>query len=296
MKYTLAISFLCLFSVVMCDAQTSQMKTENPVSDLGHIDLILDSATYFSIKSNAFIKEEFGIVEVDTMYYGGKPSYDLYVLGKLNFLHLSLAKGFWNNQQGGGVMVFQTRKPSMKDPLLHSWKQFYADSLFVHTYKGSDFTLDEVMAWYSSDPSKQKDPYIFANLSTYSAQTYENWGITDSFVNAGLSMNQFMAGWGGPALKNRLFHSITELHMVINQKELKEIRSALLATGYQEGKNKYTHAHNPTIYMKESEQKGKSKYSKVKFKLNNSVPVRKIIFSPKATMKLSGAEGWLLLK
>ena len=289
----LATFFAVLFFA--CNNQPSKIKSERPVSDLGHIDLILDSVTYFAIKSDSFMQKEFGVFNADTNYYGGKPSYDLYILGHLNFLHLSLAKGYWNNQRGAGVLVFQTRKPGMKDSLLNSWKQFYKDSLFVHTFKGSDFTLDEVMAWYKSDSTVQKEARIFANLTSFSTEAYRNWGITDSVVNAGLSMKQFMGDWGGVDLKNKLFNSITELHMTTNQKEFEEIKSSLLATGYQANKNTFTHLFNPTIYINVSEEKGKSKYSEVKFNLNRSITEREIIFSPHATLKLKGNEGWLLL-
>src|SRR4026208_489159 len=93
-----------------CTEKASK-SVEGPISNLGHIDVILDSATWYAIKNDSFIQNEFGVLNVDTAYYGGKPSYDLYILGNLNFLHLSLAKAFWNNQQGGGVLVFQTQKP-----------------------------------------------------------------------------------------------------------------------------------------------------------------------------------------
>jgi len=294
MKNILLATF---FSVLFfaCNNPHSKIIAEGPVSDLGHIDLILDSATYYAIKSDSFMQKEFGVFNADTNYYGGKPSYDLYILGHLNFLHLSLAKGYWNNQRGAGVLVFQTRKPGMKDSLLNSWKQFYKDSLFVHTFKGSDFTLDEIMAWYKSDTTKPKEAYIFANLTSYSVDAYHNWGITDSIVNAGLSMKQFMEGWGAEELKNKLFNSITELHMTINQKEFEEIKSSLLATGYEENKNTFSHLFNPTIYINVREEKRKSKYSEVKFKLNRSVTEREIIFSPHATLKLKGNEGWFLL-
>lgn len=295
MKYVLSI-LVFSFSIIVCKGQSSMVKTATPVSDLGHIDVILDSTTYYSIKNNSFLQNEFGVFYSDTAYYGGKPSYDLYVLGHLNFLHLSLAKGFWNNQQGGGVLVFQTRKPNMKDSLLTAWKQFYKDSLFIHTYKGDGFTLEEIMAWYKTDTSKSKEPKFFANLTSYSTEAYSSWGITDSVVNAGLSMKRFMESWGGKDLDNKLFHSITELYMTINKKEFKEIKSSLLATGYKKKRNVFTHSFNPVIYITESEEKGKSKYSKIKFKLNRPVAESEIVFSPRATLKLNGDEAWFIFK
>ena len=297
MKYTLIVIVLYLFIFInVCEAQSPKSNTATPVSDLGHIDVILDSVTYFAIKNDSFIKKEFGVLEIDTTYYGGKPSYDLYILGHLNFLHLSLAKGFWNNQQGGGVLVFQTQQPGQKESLLKSWKHFYKDSLHVHTYKGNDFTLDEIMAWNKTDTSKAKEPKLFANLTSYSTVAYRSWGITDSIVNAGLSMKKFMESWGGKDLDNKLFHSITELYMAINQKEFKEIQTSLLATGYKKNKKLFTHSFNPTVYITVREEKGRPKYSKVKFKLIKAVGKREIVFSRNATLKLDGDAAWFIFK
>ncbi len=293
MKEILLIAIVASLSMIGCTEQTKKFVLD-PISDLGHIDVILDSTTWYAIKNDSFIQNEFSVLNVDTAYYGGKPSYDLYLLGNSNFLHLSLAKGFWNYQQGGGVLVFQTQKPGQKDTLLNSWQQFYADSLYVHTFKGSDFTIDEVMAWYKDDTAKAKEATLFANLTTYSADAYRNWGITDSIVNEGLAMKQFMGSWGGEQLNTKLFNSITELHMTINQQEFKEIKSALLSIGYEEKKNNFTHVVNPPIFITISEEKTRSKYSQVKFKLNNSIAEKEIVFSSKTTLKLSGNEAWLI--
>ncbi|RZK26049.1 MAG: hypothetical protein EOO43_03910 [Flavobacterium sp.] len=291
----LSIALLGLMLNLTAPAQSS-LNEEAPVSDLGHIDVILDSASWYAIKNSPFIQNEFGVLNVDTTYYSGKPSYDLYVLGQLNFLHLSLARGFWNNQKGGAALVFQTQKPGQKESLLHTWKQFYPDSLFLHSFKGNDFVLDEIMAWYKPDSTRLKQPTIFANLTSYSVDAYKNWGISDSIITAGLAMQQFMGDWGGEPLKSRLFHSITALYMTINQQELKEIKSVLRATGYTEANNIFTHSFNPTIYITVNDAKVSSKYSKVKFKLTRSVVKQEIKFGANTALKLDGKEAWFIFK
>ncbi|MEO5947133.1 MAG: DUF5829 family protein [Chitinophagaceae bacterium] len=294
MKYFCSILITAII-LYACNDIRKETKSTAPVSDLCHIDLIVDTATWFAIKNDSFFQKEFAVLESDTAYYGGKPSYDLYMLGQLDFLHISQAKGFWANQEGSGVLVFQTQKPGMKDSVVAAWKQFYKDSLYEHTYKGSDFTLEEVMPWHKSDSTKLKEPSIFPNLTSYSADAYKNWGITDSIINAGLSMKQFMANWGGKELESKLYDAITELHLTINAKEFTEMRSALLATGYTENNKIFTHSFNPAVYITILEEKGKPKYSKVKLKLTRSVEEKEIIFSPTMTLKLNGNEGWLIL-
>jgi hypothetical protein len=294
MKYIFSI-IITLIILCACNNTKKETLSTGPASDLCHIDLIIDTATWFAIKNDSFFKKEFAVLETDTAYYGGKPSYDIYALGQLNFLHISQAKGFWDNQKGSGVLIFQTQKPGMKDSIFTSWKQFYKDSLFVHTYKGPDFTLEEVMPWYKSDTTKPKEASIFPNLTSYSADAYKNWGITDSMVNAGLAMKEFMVSWGGKELGSRLFDAITELHMTINQKEFVEIKSALLCMGYAENNNSFTHPFNPAVYITVSEEKGKPKYSQVKFRLTRAVEAKEIIFSPSITLKVNGKEGLLIL-
>ena len=289
-----SILIVCLtFLFFSCKNQTTEVVV-GPASDLAHIDVILDSATYEAIKNDSFMQTEFGVLNIDTAYYAGKPSYDLYLLGHRNFLHLSLAKGYWNNQKGSGVVVFQTRRPGVIDSVLGSWKQYYHDSLKIYTYKGHDFVLDEVMAWHKSDSLKPKEPVIFANLTSYSKDAYGNWGISDSIVDAGLSLKVFMEGWGGDALKDKLFYSLDELHMTVNAVEFIEIKSALLSIGYTESENTFTHRYNPTIYIVLSEDNTRPKYSKVKFRLNSSSLEKEIVFSPHATLKLRGNEAWFI--
>lgn len=294
MKQIILTSLVISLLSFGCTEHTSKT-LETPISDLGHIDVIIDSLTWNAIKNDSFIQNEFGILTEGTEYYEGEPSYDLYILGHLNFLHFSLDKGFWNNQRGGGVLIFQTQKPDQRELLLNSWKETYKDSLYVHSFKGSDFILDEIMTWYESDTTKPKEASIIANLTTYSEESYKNWGITDSIVNAGSAMKRFMESWGEEPLKSRLFNSITELHMTMNEQEFKEIRSALLAVGYAENENRFTLTANASIYITISEDNATSKYNKVKFNLTRSITQKEIVLSPMAKLELSGDEAWLIL-
>lgn len=296
MKY-ISLFFITMLTLCACNDTKKETQSTGPVSDLCHIDLIVDTATWDAINKDSFFRKEFAVLESDTAYYGGKPSYDIYALGKLNFLHISQAKGFWDNQQGSGVMVFQTQKPGMKDALVASFKQYFKDSLNIRTYKGPDFTLDEIMPpWNKPDSTKPMEPGMFPNLTSYSADAYKKWGITDSMVKAGLAMKQFMVSWGGKELESKLFDAITELHITINKKEFVEIKSALLCMGYAGNDNTFTHSFNPSVNITLSEEKGKPKYSQVKFRLTRSVEEKEIIFSPSMTLKLKGNEGWLILK
>ena len=84
MKTISLVVFLTL--LFLSCRQPVPQNVKGPASDLGHIDIILDSTTYEAIKRDTFMQKEFGVLYIDTVYYGGKPSYDLYLLGDLNLM------------------------------------------------------------------------------------------------------------------------------------------------------------------------------------------------------------------
>ena len=287
------MKYLIVVCLLLCACTRHTEKNIAPATDLAHIDIILDSATWTAVKNDSFMQKEFAVMHNDTAVYSGKNSYDIYLLGELNFLHLSQAKDFWKDRSGGGTLVFQSQKPGMKDSLLASWKYYYPDSLRSITYKGNDFTLYEIIAAY--DSTKPKKPEMFADLSSYSTDAYKNWGITDSVINAGLSLKQFMSDWAGEEGSGKLFKSITELYLNIDQKEFIEIRSALLATGYKEEENKFIHTNNPTVFINKTENNSIPKYSKIKLSLTKNIAPKEIVFSPQLSLKLNGYEAELLM-
>jgi len=236
-----------------------------PESDLGHIDLILDSAAFHAVLQDSFFRKEFSSLFQDTTMYS-KPSYDIYLTGQEAFLHISLAKEYWNDKAGSGVMIFQTRKPGMDDYLNKAWKQFYKDSLNYHTFKGGDFELGEIMPYRKRDSSKTVQPNFTPILTSYSAQAYKNWGFNDSVINGGLSMRSFMYSWD-TTTKNKLFKKIKSLHVQITNQEFAEMESALETMGYTKEANGFIHAYNPSVYYSITETNVVPKYTKIEIEL-----------------------------
>jgi hypothetical protein len=257
-----------LLTVACCTLEKKSFSA--PLSDLGHIDLILDSAAYFSVMNDNFLTNEFAFFFKDTVTYGGKPSYDLYLGGQQNFLHISLAKGYWQDKSGSGVLTFQTRRPDQKDSLYLTWKQYYSDSLFSHMYNGPDFNLGEVMVYEKKDSSKPPDPVFFSNLTSYSSQSYKNWGFGDSDVINGISMSRFMANWDS-SVKQKLFKKINALHVQITQDEFKDLSSALKTVGYTEGDGKFIHEFNPPVYYRIGKNNAVPKYTLIDVELSKPV-------------------------
>ena len=204
-----------------------------------------------------------------------KPSYDIYLTGQEAFLHISLAKEYWANKAGSGVMIFQTRRPGKEDSLLLAWKQYYHDSLNYHTFKGGDFELGEIMPYRKRDSSKPVQPNFTPILTSYSTQAYKNWGFNDSVITNGLSMKEFMNSWDQHT-QSKLFKKIKSLHVQLTKQEYAETESALLAMGYKKEENSFVHAYNPSIFYTITEMNVVPKYSKIEIELTEPVEEKKI--------------------
>ncbi len=261
-KLILGLGFLATFG---CEPKQFEMKV--PVTDLGHIDLVLDSIDFFTIVNDKFLTEEFGLYSRDTAHYGSEASYDLYLTGQQNFFHISLAKGFWQDKEGSGILVFQTRKPDMKDSLLNTWKHFFPDSILFHEYKGSDFELSELMVYRSKEEKPKKQAVFFSNLTSYSQQSLKNWGFSDSSITYGITMREFMEDWD-PLNAEKLFKKISRLHVQVTDLEFKDLESALRTVGYTEYENSFKHNFNPEVVFEIVSESKTSKFKQIEIELS----------------------------
>jgi hypothetical protein len=262
MKQLLKILLVaCCFSA--CKGQNKAFTA--PFSDLGHIDLILDSISFNAILQDSFLRNEFAVLSQATTMYS-KPSYDIYLLGQEAFLHISLAKEFWENKAGSGSMIFQTRRPGKSDSLHLAWKQFHNDSLGHHTFKGGDFELGEIYPFRKKDSLKPVEPEFTPFLTSYSAQGYKNWGFNDSVINNGLSMKEFMNSWDKNS-QSKLFKKIKALHVQLTKQEFAEMESALYTMGYTKETNGFFHSFNSSVYYTITETNVVPKYTKIEIEL-----------------------------
>lgn len=245
-----------------------------PVSDLGHVDLVLDSAAFHAILQDSFLTNQFAIVFQDTTQYS-KPSYDIYMLGGEAFLHISLATEYWENKAGSGVMIFQTRRPGNGDSLLLSWRQFFKDSLNATSFKGSDFNTSEILPYRKKDSLKPAEPNFTPILTSYSTQAYKNWDFSDTQINDGISMREFMLSWDS-SIQSKLFKKIKVLHIQLTQQEFTETESALYAMGYTKQGSQFIHEFNPLIYYQITETNAVPKYSRIEIELNEPTAERTI--------------------
>jgi hypothetical protein len=258
-------AFIAVIVVLLISGCSSDNKqTGLPEVYLGHVDIILDTATVRAIQSDEFLTKIFAMSISDTVKMGGKPSYDLFLLGRENFFHISEARGFYVNQAGGLNIVMQSRKSGMKDSLMTAWKKFTESALEVNTSTGSGYQLDEIMPLLNWNNVIQ--PRIIPFVSTYSSGMYEKIGLKDSLAS-GVTMKTFMRAEVGPAIDNVLFKNIEELYINASEQENKILSSALLASGYVESGGTYTHKTSGKIFVNVKENGSVNKLSKMKVRL-----------------------------
>ncbi len=259
--------FLAAYIVILLSGCSSDKQSGLPEVYLGHVDLILDTATVRSIKSDDFLTKIFAVSFSDTTNMAGKPSYDLFLIGRENFFHISEARGFYENQAGGLNVVMQSRKTGMKDSLMAAWKKFTESALEVNTSTGSGYQLDEILPllnWKNLTQSR-----IIPFISTYSSGMYEKIGLKDSLAT-GVTMKTFIRAEAGPPVDNVLFKNIEELYVNASEQENKILRSALLASGYEESAGTYTHKTSGKIIINVKDNGSLNKLSRMKVRLASS--------------------------
>ena len=271
-----------MLSIMTCHGDVDKLTA--PASDLGHVDLVVDSNAFHSILQDSFLRNEFAVLYQDTTMYS-KPSYDIYLLGQEAFLHISLAKEYWDNKAGSGVMIFQSRKPGKDDSLYNAWKQFYPDSLLHKTFKGGDFDLGEILPYRKKDTTRPASPGFTPILTSYSEQAYKNWGFNDSMIVNGVSMKSFMHSWDTTA-QQRLFKKIKALHVQVTDQEFKEMKSALETMGYQFANDHFMHTDNPVIYFSIIQNNKAIRYQKIEIELSSVAPERIIHLGNTYTIRI----------
>lgn len=293
MKYKLVLFVVLTILNTGCDTRQSILKA--PTSDLGHIDLILDSIGYYSIVNDTFLTQSLALFFQDTVIYGSKPSYDLYLAGQENFLHISLTKGYWKGKSGSGVLVFQTRKPDMKDSLLIAWKQYYSDSLTSHVFNGPDFDLGEVMTYQPEVQDSIPQASFFSNLTSYSKRSLQNWGFNDSAIVNGISMREFMIDWDSTT-QRKLFNRIVRLHMQLTESEFTDLESALRTVGYAQKGRHFTHHSNPDISVDILSEVRLPKFKEIELELSQPTSERTFAIGRSYEAKVKGTKMILIAK
>jgi len=284
MKFYLVLTFFAVISISGCGSEKEKIPV--PTSFLGHVDIILDTTTIRQMAEDEFMMKTFGISSFDTLIMNNQKSYDMFMIGRENFLHFSQAREYYRNQQGGVSLIFQSKKPEMKDSLMNTWKKFTDFALDVNVSSGTGFTLYEIMPLYSL--TNATHPRVMPILTTYSTESYRTWGFTDS-IASGVGMKTFLSGYGSSAV---LFDKIAEVHLNATSKELELLKSGLFAAGYEEEGTKFELPGSATVFAAVNENENLNRLVSIKFVLSKklSEPYEKTF--NRLRVSLQGNTGW----
>ncbi|QQS35146.1 MAG: hypothetical protein IPM56_12920 [Ignavibacteriales bacterium] len=230
-------------------------------SEFSHIEIIVDSASFEKLVANEFIWSELANCLYDTMLVSPLVlSYYLY--GQSNFIHFNPNRGYFATQKGTAYLIFQTRRPGQGKLLEERWRKVATDSIVSYDFEGPGFTLTEIVYNHHDHLSKKQTNNLVPMLSSYSVETYREWGFGDSVE---VSMEQFLSQ--DSINKNKLFERIISIDLVITQKELQDLIPVLQLAGYQKEKNKFIKSNEPTISYVVNDNLNISKVEKLTFSL-----------------------------
>jgi hypothetical protein len=262
-ELTVIFSFLLLSFVAF---------SQIPKSDFSHIQITIDSADFEKVIASSFIRDSLGTSWYDTMHKT-PPEFSLYINGQENFLRFTRNKGLFGTQKGTAYLIFQTRWPGQGKQLEQSWKSITTDSLISYDFKGSHFTLTEIISKSHENIHKSKTNHLIPMLSSYSVETYKKWGLGDS---SEVSMKQFLSEDTSEA--KRLFNKILSVRLSITKSEFTTLASMLQVTGYKMKRNKFVKTGQPEILFAINKKENEFKIKELVLLLSRPTSSKKIAF------------------
>ncbi|MEO6107807.1 MAG: hypothetical protein ABIP52_15105 [Cyclobacteriaceae bacterium] len=265
MRKKLIIKLLFLF---LSYAAFSQI----PKSDFSHIEIIIDSTDFQKLIINKFVRDSLGICLYDTMLTSPLVI-SFYINGQENFIHFNPNRGYFATQRGTAYLIFQTRLPGQGKQLEQSWKSIAPDTLISYDFKHPDFTLTEIILKKHRNLHRSKSNHLIPMLSSYSVETYKNWGFGDS---SEVSMKDFIGG-DTSGTKN-LFNKILSVRLSITKSELAALASVLQVAGYKKKRNKFLRTGQPEISFTINKKDNEFKIKELVLLLNKPTSTNRSAF------------------
>ncbi|PKA82005.1 hypothetical protein ATE92_0129 [Ulvibacter sp. MAR_2010_11] len=210
-------------------------------SDFSHIEIILDSTSFEKLVANDYISNILAPSTYDTML-ASPLVLSYYLQGETDFIHFNPNRGYFASQRGTAYLIFQSRRPGQGKLLEEQWQRVSNDSLVRYDVTGPDFTLTEVVYNHHDYLSKKQHNNLIPMLSSYSVESYRNWGLGDS-VEVG--MKQFLSK--DSANNSKLYKNIISIDLEITQKELNDLTPVLELMGYRKIDKSFFKNAEPTI-------------------------------------------------
>jgi hypothetical protein len=251
---------------------------------------IIDSAAFEIMQQDSFLINTFSFAENDTMM---SSVYSLYFWGKNHFLHFSPNKGYFKHQRGTAYLIFQSKKPGVGDALKQVWQKQTKDSLISYDFEGSEFVLTEIIGARHGSVDESPTNHLIPMLSSYSAETYKRWGLPDTTES---NLSDFIKKVE-KNVSDKLFDKIASVDLIITNAELELLRSMLVMNGYEQNKNSFLKAGEPTInYAIDDEQPTKSRVQRIDILLSEETSARTIHLGESGQIIIQGNRATFIFK
>lgn len=265
----LKISYFLFIVILMlrCSVEQQSDIHQTPTSGFSHLMPIIDSVAFEIMQKDSFLTNTFSFAQNDTMM---SSVYSLYFWGKNHFLHFSPNKGYFNHQLGTAYFILQSKKPGVGDTLKTVWQKQTKDSLISYDFEGSDFVLTEIIGARHGSVNETSTNHLIPMLSSYSAETYRNWGLPDTTES---NLSDFIKQVD-KNVSDKLFDRIVSVDLIITNAELELLRSMLVMNGYQQDKQSFLKTGEPTVNYTVDEQPTKSRVQRIDIFLSEETPTR----------------------
>lgn len=255
-------------------------KGQSTSSIFSHIEIIVDSTDFDMLVSNPFIRDTFGMVSYDTMQKSPL-AIGYYINGWENFINFNPNKGYFASQRGSVYLIFQSHRPGQGKLLERELKSLTKDSITAYDFNAPSFKLTEIIFSKHYNLQNSNQNHVIPMLSSYSVESYKNWGLGDS---SEVDMKSFI---GLDPNQKKLFSKIISIDILVTENELNALESVMKVVGYRKNKKVFKKKNQPDIRYSIASINNEYKIRKFKVSLIRKVSATTLQFG-QLSLRLKG--------
>ena len=253
---------------------------------LNHIDIAVDSVTFYSLLQNEFISGAFS----STKIFRDSTGSELLVRGQDHWLHFLPDKGFYKHRIGAVVLQHNSFIWMEIDPLIKHLQSFTKDSLYNRPYRSGGENTDHVNVYENLTDTLSLLKFI-PQLQKFSKASYLSWGYTEDDLANGISQKREMQDYVGKETADKLFKSIQSIRVTISPDEQERMLPLLKGFGYRGKGNKFYLDGSPALFV--NPLKKGTRITTIHMKLTKPVRKKTIRLSDHCSLIMADNDAWL---
>lgn len=222
---------ICFLSFFCVSHAWGQIKAK---TDCNTIFVCIDSLSYESISSNAFIRDTIFLIKAQTTSTTDEVYFGKYLIGKLatiELFRLQKASGIGNRLGDFGI-EFKIRKAGQLRAIIEKAEK---SKMVIDTLTTKLSLTDTILPWYKEVVIKGKN-HTFSILE-YQMQYLKYLGFNDSEIENEMNYEQFNSRISNGKTYPRQFNTLKSITLSINKNELESLRQYCKLNELEEGRN-----------------------------------------------------------